>query len=427
MKHYYSNPVALILKAGLYYRKFVRAVNLSADELYAYQFKCVFENLSYAYQHVPYYKETFSSCGFQPGDFKELSNLKDLPYLTKDVLRSEDPVRFLSDEADRLNVAYLKTSGSTGTPLQFACDLNARAAKYAITMMAFREAGYRLGDGQFILKNCFYADKAFAYSRLTNRIAMHAYMNSKENCKACDVVLRRHRVKHILAHPHALLEFGHSISSPRDTFKDLRGISSLSEPLTPGLRGQIEACFGSRVYDYYSNMESSLVGYETQKQGYLLGEQFSYNEIIPDGTDPMSGEIVSTTFFSKAMPLIRYRNADIVKLRRPGSEEGAFRRIVEVCGRTSDAVLLPDGNRVRIFHLMHSRMDNIQTYQFVQDAQRHLFVDVVPIEVGRHIHEYDIVREMKMYVGEDVAVDIRIVAELRKTKAGKTPRIISCI
>lgn len=323
MKKYYSNPLALLWKGWSFCRQFKAAEDFAEEQLRDYQFRHLKNTLTYAVKHVPYYRDAYKAVGFEPGDFKSIEDLSKLPYLTKDILRSSPPEIFLSDEADRLAVSYISTSGTTGNPLSFACDLEARAAKYGITMRAFHEAGYSLGCMQFILKNCFYANRAFAYSWLTNRVSMHAYMNSKENARACDALLRKHPPRHAWVHPNTLLEFGASIEDARFTFRKLRGISTMSEPLVPALREQLENVFGAKVYDYYSNKESSIIAYETREKGYLLGEQFSYSEIIPqDSEKPLEGEIVSTTFFSYAMPLIRYRNADIVKLQKNTSGGG---------------------------------------------------------------------------------------------------------
>lgn len=420
---YYSNPLTLFGKACRFYAIFRKAEAFSTEQLAEYQFKHLRSVLEYAGTHVPYYRRAFRECGFEVGDFKQLADINGLPYLTKDILRKEDPALFLSDEADHLGVAYLKTSGTTGVPLQFACDIESRAAKYALTYRAFHEAGYNIGATHFVFKNCFYSNRAFAYTPIINRVSMHAYMNSKANCVECDKLLREHPPRHVLAHPNALLEFARSIPDARYTFRKTRGITTLSEPLTPELRRQIEEATGSKAFDYYSNMESSLIGYEVLEGKFLLGEHFSFNEIIPLGGDPLEGEIVSTTFFSKAMPLIRYRNADVVKLANPSNS--AFRTIREVAGRISEAIVLPDGNKVRVFNLMHSQLENVMMYQIVQESPVSLCVDYVKIDKSNGVDVSGMIEELRHYLGNEVNITSKSVDALQKTPAGKIPRIIS--
>lgn len=429
-KTYHSNPIALLYNACKFYRLFKKAEAFTPEELYDYQYEKLKSILDYAMKHVPYYRKRFHECGFEIGDFKSIDDLKGLPYLTKDILRSTPSEDFLSDESPKLGIVYVKTSGSTGVPLSFACDIKARAAKFAITFRAFQEAGYSLGAPQFYLKNCFYQKQAFQYSRLVNRTQMHAYMNSKENARACELLLRKHPPIHILAHPNALLEFGSSLLDVRFTFRNLKGISTMSEPLTPVLRKQIEDCFGAKVFDYYSNKESSLIAYETRQKGFILGEHFSYSEIVPsedEVADSMHGEVVSTTFYSYAMPLIRYRNADIVRLKA-NMHNGAFREVEEISGRTSEAICLPDGNKVRIFNFMHSQLNNVRMYQIVQESLEKIYIDVVPIDDSQDIDATSIIDELKSYIGNEMMqFELRKVSSLQKTEAGKTPRIISKI
>lgn len=87
--------------------------------------------------------------------------------------------------------------------------------------------------------------------------------------------------------------------------------------------------------------------------------------------------------------------------------------------------MLPDGNRVRIFNFMHSRLDNVMMYQIVQDAMNHLFIDAVPIDGNATINADDMIKELKSYVGDRMKIEVSLVDALRKTEAGKTPRIWS--
>ncbi len=427
MSHYYTNSVALLLKAVPLYRFFSKAERFSRDELAIYQLEKLQKTVRYAYEHVPYYRELFGSIGFEPGDFKTFSDFEKIPYLTKETLRATPPEKFRSEESVKLASIEVRTSGTTGTPLSFACDLTARAAKYAITYRAFSATGYRLGSMQFIMKNIVDVNKPFGYTPIVNRVWMHAYMNSKANCAEVDRLLRKHPPRHVSAHPNALLEFGRSLDDPRKTFSKLRGITSMSELLTPELRSRLEECFGSKVYDFYSNNESSFTAYETPESGYLFGEQFSYPEIIPSGENPLEGELVTTTFYSFAMPLIRYRNADIVELKKSSEGGSHFLRVDHVSGRITEAIILPDGNRVNFFSFMRANLNNIFMYQFEQAALDRLVISYVPVETDKPVDTESMTAELRFYLGDQINLEFRQVAELKKNPSGKIPRTICLI
>ena len=427
MSNYTNSALRLLMKAIPLYRFFIKAETFSRDELEAYQLEQLKKVVRYAYDHVPYYRERYREIGFEPGDFRSILDFKKLPYLNKETLRTLPREKFLSDEIGKLSSVDIRTSGTTGTPLSFACDLHARAAKYAITYRAFSLAGYRIGRMQFVLKNCYGAKTAFGYSLLTNRLWMHAYMNTKENCRAADVILRKHPPRHISAHPNALLEFGRSIEDARKTFSKLIGITSMSEPLPQSLREQLEECFGVKVYDFYSNNESSFMAYESSETGYLFGEQFSYPEIDSVGTNPLEGELVTTTFNSFAMPLIRYRNADIVELKRSNEGGSHFLRVARVLGRTAEAIILPDGNKVRFFSFARADLTNVLMYQFEQTAPDKLLVAYVPIDPLLPLDFEGMKNELRFYLGDMMNLEFKQVDTLKKDPSGKIPRTICWI
>lgn len=142
----------------------------------------------------------------------------------------------------------------------------------------------------------------------------------------------------------------------------------------------------------------------------------------------MHGEMVGTSLFNRAMPLIRYRMADIVHLQSSNEEDGVgYRRVVEVLGRTCEAIVLPDGNKVRIFNLSKSNLSNVRMFQIVQASRRQLFIDVVPMDAGMPVDGASMKAELSRYAGAGMDIEVRMVEALRKTKAGKTPRVVSDI
>lgn len=414
------------MMAAKFYRQFQKVATFTKEELAAYQLKHLQRIVAYAYHHVPWYKKAYSAFGFQPEDLKTFDDFYKLPYLTKEIIRDGTPDMFLSDEAEKLGVAFLKTSGTSGVPVQYGFGLGGRAAAYAVTMKAFSEAGYRIGSGQLLIKESHYSNLPFYTNRFTNRVAVNAYMLSKANILECEKVLRKKTIRHIWAHPNALLQFASSLKDPHGTFRHLRGATVMSEPLTDSLRRQIEDAIGTKVYNWYGNKEGTVAGYETNHDGFVLAEWFAFDEIIPKDDDPFHGEMVGTSFFNLAMPLIRYRMADIVKLKeRPAESRRGGRQIIEVLGRTCEAILLPDGNKVRIFNLSKSNLDNVKMFQIIQTALRQIYIDVIPMDSKAPIDMASMKRELSRYAGNAVNIEVRIVDHLRMTKAGKTPRVVS--
>jgi phenylacetate-coenzyme A ligase PaaK-like adenylate-forming protein len=124
----------------------------------------------------------------------------------------------------------------------------------------------------------------------------------------------------------------------------LRAVLSSGEPLSPDLRRTVETRFGCAVFDHYGLTETGFGGGVecAAHAGYHLREADLYVEIccpatsapLPEG-EP--GEIVVTTLFRQAMPLVRYRTGDAAAmLPGPCPCGGPLRRLGPVAGRYDD-------------------------------------------------------------------------------------------
>src|SRR5205814_9118966 len=102
----------------------------------------------------------------------------------------------------------------------------------------------------------------------------------------------------------------------------------------PATKERIEAAFGARAYDLPGLTEIAAWGFECDARAGLthVHEDYCYPEVLDEQGRPVGpggrGELVLTSLYRKAMPLIRYRTRDLVQL--------ADRRCP--CGRTLQAL-----------------------------------------------------------------------------------------
>src|SRR3954470_11908318 len=90
---------------------------LSREELDLLETRALVELLSYAGQHVPYYRELFQKQRFEPREVRSRADLAELPLLTREIVRER--YADLVDPAHRGSNIKKGTSGSTGKPLKF--------------------------------------------------------------------------------------------------------------------------------------------------------------------------------------------------------------------------------------------------------------------------------------------------------------------
>jgi phenylacetate-CoA ligase len=98
----------------------------------------------------------------------------------------------------------------------------------------------------------------------------------------------------------------------------------------PATRARIEAAFGAQAFDLPGLTEIAAWGFECDARAGLVHvhEDYAYPEVLDEQDRPVRpgerGELVFTSLYRKAMPLLRYRTRDVVQV--------ADRRCP--CGRT---------------------------------------------------------------------------------------------
>ncbi|MBW1887514.1 MAG: phenylacetate--CoA ligase family protein, partial [Deltaproteobacteria bacterium] len=88
---------------------------LPSEDLRAYQEHRLAVTINQAYSHVPYYRKLFNKLGLKPSDIRGMDDLKKLPLLTKDTVRTSG-LSLIADNAERYHPISYRTSGTTGAP-----------------------------------------------------------------------------------------------------------------------------------------------------------------------------------------------------------------------------------------------------------------------------------------------------------------------
>ena len=118
----------------------------------------------------------------------------------------------------------------------------------------------------------------------------------------------------------------------------LHTVIYVGESATPSLRSRLEGTLGVEVFGYYGASETSALGIEcSAHNGIHLFTDRNVIEVIPEGPNGLSGEVVVTTLKQKALPLLRYPLGDRIEVLRGQCACGlAFPR-VDVQGRVVDS------------------------------------------------------------------------------------------
>ncbi|WP_406155350.1 phenylacetate--CoA ligase [Streptomyces sp. NBC_00882] len=321
---------------------------LDAGALRAVQLERMRASLRHAYEHVPFYRESFDKAGVRPDDCRSLSDLARFPFTTKADLREHYPYGMFAVPRDHVRRIHA-SSGTTGRPTVVGYTDNDLDLWADMVARSIRAAGGRPGDVVHV---------AYGYGLFTGGLGAH-YGAERLGCTVVPAsggmtarqvqLIQDLEPGIIMVTPSYMLtlldEFERQGVDPRGT--SLRVGVFGAEPWTEEMRREIEERFAIDAVDIYGLSEVIGPGVAQEcvetKDGLHVWEDHFFPEIVdpitgealPDGE---RGELVFTSLTKEAMPVIRYRTRDLTRLL-PGTAR-VFRRMEKVTGRSDDMVIL---------------------------------------------------------------------------------------
>jgi phenylacetate-CoA ligase len=295
--------------------------------------------VAHAARSSPFYRRKLRAARVDAARIRTLDDLRRLPFTTKDELKDDQQRHppwgdvLAVPLADVVRVHL--TSATTGRPLAFldtAEDWHGFYHSYARSLHAF---GVRQADMVMA---------AFSYGPWIGYWSGF-YAAQDLGCLVYPVggLSTEQRLDALLTYPISVLGctpsyalFLAEAAARRgiDLAKDtkLRITWHTGEPgaSIPSTKARIESAFGARAYDLPGLTEIAAWGFECDARAGLthVHEDYVYPEVLDEEERPVKpgerGELVFTSLYRRAMPLLRYRTRDVVQV--------ADRRCP--CGRT---------------------------------------------------------------------------------------------
>ena len=319
-------------------------------DLEALQLRRLEETFLRAYTHVPHYRTACEAAGVGPEDIRSLDDLRRLPFLSKQDLRSHFPYGMLAVPVDRV-VRLHASSGTTGKPTVVAYtrhDLEIWADLMACVISA---AGVTSGD---ILQ------VAFGYGLFTGAFGLH--QGGERVGAAVLPISSGHSRRQI----QAMLDFGTTalVGTPSyalhlgEVMEDMGVDKSQlrlrwglfgAEPWSEAMRSEIEAklgCFATDNYGLSEVIGPGVAGECERRDGMHINEAHFIVEVIDPETlealpEGERGELVFTSLTKEAFPVIRYRTRDLSWITRERCPCGrSTARMARVQGRTDDMLII---------------------------------------------------------------------------------------
>ncbi|MFC1601058.1 phenylacetate--CoA ligase family protein [Candidatus Sumerlaeota bacterium] len=414
----------------------------SLDELRNYQDERLRELVRHAYETTPYYRELFDGLRLRPGDIRSVDDLPKLPILTRQTVR-ERTEDLVSRGWPRRRIIWGHTGGTTGPPRLVAEDRDTWAWNWAMVWRHRRRFGLSPDDshvafgGRVSLVPLGQEDRPFWRRNLASHqtyVSAH-YLTLANMPKLVDY-LQQHPVAYYCGYPSALnllarflLEHDIRLAHPP------QAVISNSETLLPAQRAAIERALCPRVGDLYGQTEHCGIISDCEAGGYHVDMEFGVVELLPlEGIESDARRIICTGLHNPVMPLIRYEVGDVAARLADEDAGGGVcacgrpsARVAGIDGRLESLVMTPDGRRLgRLDHVL-SRTDRIRAGQFVQSKLGLLTVRIVRDTGYGRADERAILRDLRLFVGEEIEIEFEYVEEIAREANGKLRQVISHI
>ena len=307
-----------------------------------------------AYENVPFYKKRFDESGIKPEMIKSLSDLKNLPFTTKEELRDNYPFGLFAEPMKNV-VRLHASSGTTGKPV---------VAGYTKgDIEVWSEAIARIVTAGGIDENDV-VQISFGYGLFTGGFGLHYGIEkvgativpmSSGNTQKQLMLMQDFGTTALVATPSYAMYLSEMIKEkgiPRDNFKLKYGFFG-SEAMSEKMREKLEDSMGILVTSNYGLTEVMGPGVSGEciyKCGEHINEDMFIVEIIDPKTGEVlpygeSGEVVITTLTKEAMPVLRYRTRDISYIiPEPCTCGRTSYRLAPIQGRTDDMLKIKGVN-----------------------------------------------------------------------------------
>lgn len=418
-----------------------RLENMDEEAIRAYQYLRLKTILADAYQNIPYYKESFARCDFNPCDFRRLEDIKLVPILTKEQIR-ENYERLVPERLPRRYLKMSTTGGSTGIPMTLYLDRRTSShVDFAYQTYIWKEIGYRFRDRCIVMRGDTFDENDPALWKMNypmNWLIMSSLRIRSDNASIYLEKIRRFDPKYLIVYPsNACILIKYLSESGGRLCASLKGVICSSETLYDWQRQYIESSLDVPVYSYYGLTEKCcLASGSLESSGYEFVPTYCFTELLNrEGNDCSEdgevGEIIATGMNSMSAHLIRYRTNDIgIHSITPLKDaHRGWKSVKRIMGRASEFLVDKGGSLITFTcsdEPFWSVMGKMVAYQYLQSIPGRILVN---IEVSHPLTDEEL-KEVRRAIAAyypQFEVELNSVANIPKTKIGKFRYLIQNI
>jgi len=418
---------------------------MSKEELETLQTERLQKLAQKLYNEVPFYKRKMDEMEVAPAAINHISDIKKLPFTTKDEMRGVYPFGLLA--ADKTEIVEIHTSsGTTGKPVVDAYTIYDIEIWSEVMARTLSMGGTGKED---VIQN------AYGYGLFTGGLGVHyggrkiganVIPISGGNTKRQLQVMCDFKTTILTCTPSYCLYLAEVGKEEGIDFSKLSLKAGFfgAEPWSENMKKEIKEKLHLQPYDIYGLTEIIGPGVSAEcecNNGMHIFEDHFYPEIIdpksgevlPDGE---KGELVITTLSKEGTPVLRYKTRDITFIYPSTCSCGrTSRRINRILGRSDDMLII---RGVNVFPSQIEEvllnMEGVEPhYQLLVDRKAQLDYLEVQVEMNEQLFSDEIknLEKIEKKIEHELQASLLIHTKVRlvepksiQRSEGKAKRII---
>jgi phenylacetate-CoA ligase len=425
---------------GIFKDEYIKAKereNFTSANWDSYQQEHLQKLLLHAFEHVPYYRQSFLANKLNAERLKSIGidELHLLPVLQKDELRKFGTTTLLSNIKEK-NGAFFSTSGSTGTPTKILYSHAMHQRWFAIYESRIRNwAGVSsfiprgMIGGRRILPNASNTPPYFRYNYFEKQVYFSAYHINAANAANYLKGINKYHVQYMTGYTMSNFFLARFFKENNLSAPELRSVITSSEKLTPEIRQMFREVYNAPTFDSWGSVEACGIVSECEHGNLHVSPDSAIIEILDEALQPVApgiaGDVYCTGLLNYDQPLIRYKIGDRMIWSDERCACGREMPVIkEIVGRTEDVVIGRDGREMVRFHSVFYGLQKVKLAQVIQEDIDTIHIKVV-CESSLNNQEQQAIRDRVISQLGDLDITIEETPFIPLSSNGKFKAVIS--
>ncbi|WP_435065523.1 phenylacetate--CoA ligase family protein [Halobaculum sp. EA56] len=354
----------------------------------------------------------FDKQGLSPSDIQTVDDLSKLPRLTKDDIR-QNYQRLQAQNVDDAIVHH--TSGSTGEPFSFKQSTDIEQIERAFINRAFSAHGTDLYHEKTVWLRSYSPEEhepIYKYEPHLGILFLSPFHLSPDRLNEYVELINSFGASTLVGYPSSVYIFATLLKDSDLSLDHIDVVHTGSENFLPEWRDRVESILGVPAKDHYGMAEK--VGLFHQcSESYKYHENLEYGVVEIVDRNNGTGQIVGTSLWNYAMPLIRYEMGDKATINKGSTTcdcgRGLPLTVERFEGRTDDILRTPDGRllpAVNFYTLMYD-IEGVEMFKLLQTAVDHVEVRLVVSDSFDKSNEAELRSGLNQRLGDNIDIQIQ--------------------